>query len=164
MKKLVAFESLKEHYVADACVVWCYDDRFYKLLKAFGKQEGWKNIDLVKVAGGAKDLAVGTEASPSVMAARDFLLGQITTSIRLHGTKRVVLMTHRDCGAYGGSKSFTAAAIAGGEGVDAELVQHEAQLKAAKDFVASQISAGGSVVTIPVDAYFADFDGLYILS
>ena len=102
MELLVKFESLKEHYTADACVVWCFDDRFYKLLKAFGKQEGFAHIDLVKIAGGAKALASVESASPD----HDFVLNQIKTSARLHGTKRVILMLHRDCGAYGGSKSF----------------------------------------------------------
>jgi carbonic anhydrase len=151
MEKVVAFESQKEHYTADACVVWCFDDRFYKLLKAFGKQEGFKNIDLVKVAGGAKALAGGATPTGEPSPERDFLLNQIKTSIRLHNTKRVVLMTHRDCGAYGGSKSFADAS--------AEVAEHEAQLKAAKDFVVIEI--GGAAVGIPVDAYFADFDGLY---
>lgn len=143
MKKSLDFNSRKDHYTADACVVWCFDDRFYKLLKAFGRQEGWKNIDLVKVAGGAKALAGGP--SPD----RDFLLNQIKTSIRLHDTKRVVLMTHRDCGAYGGSKAFA--------NEEAEREQHEAQLAAAKKFVADELRD----MRIPIAAYFADFDGLY---
>ena len=137
---VIKFQSSKEHYTADACVVWCFDDRFYKLLKAFGKQENFKNIDLVKIAGGAK--ALGGEAGPD----RDFVLGQLKASIRLHGTKRVVLMLHRDCGAYGGSKNFPDA--------NAELEHHTARLKAAKDLL-------GKEVNVPVDMYFADFDGLY---
>ena len=140
----VKFESSKEHYTADACVVWCFDDRFYKLLKAFGKQERFKNIDLVKIAGGAKALA--GDASPD----RDFVLNQIKTSIRLHGTKRVVLMLHRDCGAYGGSKSFTDA--------DAEKEELAKQLRQAQDFVKSELKEAPD---FSVDAYFADFDGLY---
>ncbi len=141
MEQVVSSRSPDGHYAADACVVWCFDDRFYKLLKAFGKKEGWKNIDLVKVAGGAKALA--GDASPD----RDFVLGQIQTSVRLHGTKRTILMLHRDCGACGGSKSFANA--------DAEKEHHVSQLKTAKDFVAKEIPG------IAADAYFADFDGLY---
>lgn len=141
MEPFVKFDSQKEHYTADACVVWCFDDRFYKLLKAFGKQEQFGHIDLVKVAGGAKALA--GEASPD----RDFVLNQIGLSIRLHGTKRVVLMLHRDCGAYGGSKSFADAT--------AERTALFEQLHQAKDFVKQQLPEAS------VDAYFADFDGLY---
>jgi carbonic anhydrase len=142
---IVKFKTHAEHYTADACVVWCYDDRFYKLLKAFGKKQGFKNIDLVKIAGGAKALADGAEVS----ADRDFVINQIKTSVRLHGTKRVVLMLHRDCGAYGGSKSF--------ESSEKERAHFESQLRAARDFVKKEIPA------VPVDAHFADFDGLYLI-
>lgn len=137
----VKFDSPKEHYIANACVVWCFDDRFYKLLKAFGKQEGFGHIDLVKVAGGAKALA--GDASPD----RDFVLNQIKTSVRLHGTKRVVLMLHRDCGAYGGSKSFADA--------DAEKNELMKQLHQAQEFVRNEVSG------LAIDGFFADFDGLY---
>lgn len=138
---VVVFESPQGHYTADACVVWCFDDRFYKLLKAFGKQKGFKNIDLVKVAGGAKALAVGP--SPE----RDFVFDQVKASIRLHNTKQVSLMLHRDCGGYGGSKKF--------ESPEVERAHHEAQLAAAKHFLANEIPG------ITISAYFADFDGLY---
>ena len=65
------------------------------------------------------------------------------------GTKRIALMLHRDCGAYGGSKSFV--------DTDAELNSQKDQLSAAKNFLSSEIS------DIPVDLYFADFDGLYAI-
>jgi carbonic anhydrase len=141
----VKFDSSREHYTADACVVWCYDDRFYKLLKAFGKQEGFAHIDLVKIAGGAKALA--GEASSD----RDFVLNQIKTSTRLHGTKCVILMLHRDCGAYGGSKSFP--------GADVEKEELIKQLHQAQDLVKKELS---DVAGLVVDACFADFDGLYM--
>jgi carbonic anhydrase len=146
MEPFVKYESQKEHYTADACVVWCFDDRFYKLLKAFGKQEGFVHIDLVKIAGGAKALASMESASPD----RDFVLNQIKTSVRLHGTKRVVLMLHRDCGAYGGSKSFADA-----EAEKAELIK---QLHQAQDLVKKELRDVDGLV---VDICFADFDGLY---
>ncbi len=142
MEPFVKFASSKEHYAANACVVWCFDDRFYKLLKAFGKQEGFAHIDLVKLAGGAKALA--GEASPD----RDFVLNQIKTSVRLHGTNHVVLMLHRDCGAFGGSKSFADA--------DAEKVELSKQLSAARDFIKKELPN-----ILVIDAVFADFDGLY---
>jgi carbonic anhydrase len=140
----VVFESQKEHYTADACVVWCFDDRFYKLLKAFGKQEGFGPIDLVKIAGAAKALA--GDASP----ARDFVLNQINLSIQLHGTQRVILMLHRDCGGYGGSKNFADA------GAERDELVH--QLHQAQDFVKKELADVDGLV---VNAVFADFDGLY---
>ena len=139
MEKTISYKSSKEHYVADACVVWCFDDRFSGLLGKFSKK--FKNFDLVKVAGGAKSLT--EEASPD----RDFVLGQIKASVRLHGTKRIALMLHRDCGAYGGSKSF--------EGPEAEKESQMNRLAAAKQFLMKEVP------NVPVDIYFAEFDGLY---
>ena len=142
MEPFVRFESSKEHYAADACVVWCYDDRFYKSLKAFGKQEKFDHIDLVKIAGGAKALTGNASTD------RDFVLNQIKTSALLHGTKRVILMLHRDCGAYGGSKNFANA--------DVEKEEFGKQLSVARDFVKKEMPDISTV-----DAVFADFDGLY---
>ena len=136
------FQSSKEHYTADACVVWCFDDRFYKLLKAFGKEEGWGNIDLVKLAGGAKALAAGP--SPE----RDVVLGQIKASIRLHNTNKVILMNHCDCGAYGGSKHFA--------GREAEHEYQNDQLMTAKHFLEQELPQGFTIL-----CYLADFDGLH---
>jgi carbonic anhydrase len=140
MKKIISFRCPNGHYIADACVVWCFDDRFSGLLAKFAKKN-FKNFDLVKVAGGAKAL---TEASSPD---QDFVLSEIKKSVRLHGTKRIVLMLHRDCGAYGGSKSFA--------GSGAELEAQTANLAAAKALI--QKEAPG----IPVDVFFAEFDGLY---
>jgi hypothetical protein len=139
MEKIISFKSPGGHYIADACIVWCFDDRFSDLFRKFSKN--FKNRDLIKIAGGAKALA--GDASPD----RDFVLNQIKVSIRLHGTKRVALMLHRDCGAYGGSKSFADA--------DIEKEHFVGQLAAAKQFLLKEVPG------VPVDIYFADFDGLY---
>jgi len=139
MKKILSLRTPMEHYTAHDCVVWCFDDRFTPLLTLFSK--GLGNFDLVKVAGGAKALAGGP--SPD----RDFVMGEVKASIKLHGTKRVILMTHRDCGKYGGSKAFTSG--------DAEKSYHGAQLTAAKQFVESEVPGP------QVETYFADTDGLY---
>jgi hypothetical protein len=50
--------------------------------------------DPIKIAGGAKCLA-----SPEPESDREFVLDQIRKSMRLHETKRVILMVHSD-GAY----------------------------------------------------------------
>ena len=99
--KILSYSSPKEHYVADACIVWCFDDRFSGLLDEFVKSGGYKNHDLIKIAGGAKTLA-----SPENESDRLFVLKQARASINLHNAKRVILMCHEDCGAYGGQKAF----------------------------------------------------------
>lgn len=140
MEQEIKFESAKEHYIADACVAWCFDDRFTPLMGEFLKQ--FPHSDVVKVAGGAKALAGGP--SPE----RDFVLGQIKASIRLHATKKVVLMVHIDCGAYGGSKVF-------GNDMAQEKPHHEKELAAARAFLNKEIPDA------PASCILADFDGLY---
>jgi len=81
MNTIFSFQSNKTHYTADACIVWCFDDRFSKLLDEY-----------------IKDLA-----SPENEPARAYLLDQIAKSIKLHHTKEIILMAHSECGAYGGS-------------------------------------------------------------
>jgi len=136
----IKFQSSNEHYVADACVAWCFDDRFTPLMGEFLKQ--FSHLDVVKVAGGAKALAGGP--SPE----RDFVLGQIKASVRLHATKRIILMVHIDCGAYGGSKVFN-------NDMAQEKTHHEKELAVAVAFLNQEIS-GISILCV-----LADFDGLY---
>jgi carbonic anhydrase len=37
---------------------------------------------------------------------KEFILRQINISKQLHGIKKVILMNHTDCGAYGGRAAF----------------------------------------------------------
>ncbi|HUZ93139.1 MAG TPA: hypothetical protein VNG29_04055 [Candidatus Paceibacterota bacterium] len=137
MEKILSFESGKEHYEADAFIAWCFDDRFSPLLAELKK--GFGHSDDEKFAGGAKELA---SSDPSAH------LDQIRKSILLHKTKRVVLMVHMDCGAYGGSKKFNN--------------NHKAE----QDYLASELNAAEQNVKkefpdIEVEKVIADFDGLY---
>ncbi len=86
------------------------------------------NSDPVKIAGGAKCLA-----SPELETEREFVLEQVRKSMRLHGTRRVVLMLLSDCGAYGG--------LDGGFGGDAaaERAHHHEELRRAAENLARAI-------------------------
>src|SRR3954452_13964604 len=101
MKKVFHFENPREQYVCDAAIVWCFDNRFELGFRKYLKRIGVMYSDPIKIAGGAKCLA-----SPNKHADRDFVLDQIRQSIRLHETRRVILMVHSDCGAYGGLAAF----------------------------------------------------------
>jgi carbonic anhydrase len=89
MQSIISHTSQKDHYKADACIAWCFDNRFSGALEAFTKHRGYGTVDLVKIAGGAKEI--------------DFVIDQVGKSIKLHHTPKVVLMVHNECGAYGGS-------------------------------------------------------------
>lgn len=144
MRKVFHFDAPREKYRCDAAVVWCFDNRFDLGLKKYLKRIGIENIDPIKVAGGAKSLA-----SPDQEADREFVIGQIQKSVRLHSPKSIVLMVHSDCGAYGG--------LAGRFGNDRE---------AEAAFMETELARAAGTVrrTVPgldVLTYFVDFEGVW---
>src|SRR5271156_2396856 len=144
MKKVFHFDAPREKYHCDAAILWCFDNRFELGFRKFLKRNGVANSDPIKVAGGAKCLA-----SPEQETEREFVLEQIRKSMRLHGTRRVILMVHSDCGAYGG--------LAGGFGGDtrAEAEHHHEELRRAAESLRKAIPG------VEVDAYFMDFEGVW---
>jgi carbonic anhydrase len=143
VKKVFHFDSQTEKYRAEACVVSCFDARFELATRKFLKKRGILVADPLKIAGGAKIFA-----SPAEESARSFALGQVQTSMQLHGTDRVVLMVHSDCGAYGGLQAF-------GSDKEREAVNHESELLNAAKFLKSNVSS------IEVECYYLRFDGVW---
>jgi len=144
MKKVFHFDAPREKYHCDAAILWCFDNRFELGFRKFLKRIGVVNSDPIKIAGGAKCMA-----SPDHESDREFVLEQIRKSMRLHGTRRVILMLHSDCGAYGG--------LAGGFGGDAtaEAEHHQHELERA----AANLRA--AIPGVEVQGYFVDFDGIW---
>lgn len=93
----------------------CLDPRFWKQTVTFIREElGFENFDPYVIPSGPRVL-VKDET-------RDVFLGNIErVSIGLHHINEVVLIAHRDCGAYGGSKAFSSP--------EAERATHEEDLK-----------------------------------
>jgi hypothetical protein len=143
VEKVFHFESPRERYRCDAAIVWCFDSRFELGFRKFLKKIGVVYSDPIKVAGGAKCLA-----SPDNECDRDFVLGQIRISMRLHATRRVILMLHSDCGAYGGLENF------GGD-TDAERRHHKAELRRAA------LALHAAVPGVDIETYFVDFEGVW---
>ena len=143
MKKLYHFDAPRERYICDAAVVWCFDNRFELGFRKFLQRIGVVYWDAVKIAGGAKCLA-----SPDRESDRDFVLNQIRISMRLHQTRRVILMLHSDCGAYGGLESFAS-------NVTAERDHHCEELRKAAKVVTDAIP------DISIEGYFVDFEGVW---
>jgi hypothetical protein len=144
VKKVFYFDAPREKYHCDAAILWCFDNRFELGFRKFLKRIGVANSDPIKVAGGAKCLA-----SPEHETDREFVLEQIRKSMRLHGTSRVILMVHSDCGAYGG--------LDGGFGGDAQAEAAHHQLELARA-AAKLLEA---IPGIEVQAYFVDFEGIW---
>ena len=145
MNRVFRFQASREPYQCDAAVVWCFDHRFQPGFGEFLKKIGIVYEDPIKIAGGAKSLA-----SPEQESDREFVLEQIRKSIRLHGTKRVILKLHSDCGAYGGLKAF------GGDAA-AEARHHEQELRRAAEFLSKALPG------LQIEAYFVDFDGVWAI-
>lgn len=134
----VHFPISRDHYTSDACIVWCFDARFSALLDRFIKEQAIGHPDVVKIAGGVQGIV-----AEGLDAGRESLLGQIEKSIGLHHTKRVILMAHSECGAYGGA-------------TDQELYHNELKKGVAivREFLKMK------KLDARVEAYFADFNGL----
>ena len=143
MTKVFHFDAPRAKYHCDAAIVWCFDNRFQLGFSKYLKRLGVVNSDPIKIAGGAKCLA-----SPEQESDRGLVLEQIRKSVRLHGTRRVILMLHSDCGAYGGLASF-------GNSARAEAEHHKRELQRAAEYLQKTIPG------IEVQCYFADFEGVW---
>ena len=144
MRKVLHFDSPREWYHCDALVVGCFDNRFDTVCRKLLKRIGVTQPDPITIAGGAKALA-----SPEEEFHRAFVLDQIHKSIRLHGTDRVILTLHSDCGGYG--------RLAGrfhGD-AEAESAHYRAELDFATAFLRSAIRG------IKVESYILDFEGAW---
>jgi carbonic anhydrase len=134
MEKLFHFDSPEAHYNADACVISCIDARFALATRKFLKRIGIAMYDHIQIPGAAKLLN-----APDGSSDRDFVCRMIVVSQQLHYAKRVLLLGHNDCGAYGGASVDV---ITGDVLRAAEFIRR-------------------SDPSLAVDCYFADFDGVY---
>ena len=134
MKKILSVESPEGHYHAKSVILWCFDDRFSGVLEKFLKEHPDQHFDVIKVAGGVKQLV-----SPEHETDRDFILRQIAASIKLHGAENVGIMAHDECGAYGGKR---------------EVPFYEEELKKGEEVLKEFLHIG-------VTKMFVGFDGIY---
>ena len=113
--------------VTDAIIVHCIDFRFQKFLDSWLQQHfGYDHYDRVSLAGGVLDLA-------SVMR-------QIEISDRLHKIKKVILINHENCGAYGESSTF---------------MRHKEDLEKAENRIENSFSH------LEVEIYYLHLDGTF---
>ena len=131
-----------DHYTADAFVVRCFDNRFWGVFHKFIKAQNLKHIDLESVAGGAKIFSL-----PEREGDRDFMLRELEKSIKLHHTKKVMLFTHHDCGAYGGFEKFA-------NNAEQELTFYEEEHQKAIMAIRERFP------DIEIEAYFIDEQGI----
>jgi carbonic anhydrase len=143
MRKIFHFDSPADPYVADAAVLCCFDDRISTVVRKFLRKQNIVRCDMIVVAGGAKTLA-----SPRNDFEQDFILEQVRMSIRLHKTKRVLVMSHSDCATYGGLAQFKGDR-------EAEAIHHRGELLRAAELLTTNFA------DISVEPYFVKFDGIW---
>ena len=143
MKKIFHFDSAAEPYVADAAVLTCFDYRVNRVVRKFLKKQGIETVDMIVVAGGAKTLA-----SPRNDFEQDFILEQVRMSIRLHKTRRVLVMSHSDCATYGGLAFYNGDRVA-------EARHHAEELRRAANLVLANFPE------VQVERYLLDFEGVW---
>ncbi len=126
------------HHVPVAAI-YCLDPRFRTQHEQFiSKELGLKEFDQYVFPGGPKALVDDTM--------RNIFLGAIqNVSVNLHHIEKIILIAHRDCGAYGGSKAFTDA--------EAEKETQMKDLKTARNILMEKFPA------INVKLFYAEIIG-----
>lgn len=118
-------------------VISCIDYRFQEPLREFLNQSFKGNFDLVCLAGSARVLCSANQNE------KDLLLNQVKLAHSLHEIKRVFLINHQNCGAYGPELSH---------GTPKEKEKHSDDLRLAKDIVSQHFP------NLEVQTYFTEFD------
>lgn len=111
--------KFKDIHQCDAVVLTCIDFRFWRETLEFVEGElGIKTFDFPSLPGSAKTVN-------ECMNKGDLAFKCISVPCELHHAKKIVIVNHEDCGAYGGSSKF--------ETREEEQLFHEGELKKAKD-------------------------------
>lgn len=120
-------------HTAEAIVITCIDFRFQEYINNWISENFKpKTFDRVAFAGGVKNL--------------DIIMGQIEIAHRLHHIKKVVLVNHEDCGAYG-QENFPDS--------QAEHKKHEKDLKEAG------LRVKKTYPNLEVESYYLYLDGAF---
>ena len=117
------------NHIAEAIIVTCIDFRLQEAInKWISENLPPKTFDRVAFAGGIKNI--------------ETILGQIDISVRLHQIKKVILVNHEDCGAYGEAGTYE---------------KHVEDLKTAKEKVKTVYP------NLEIETYYLHLDGNFKL-
>jgi carbonic anhydrase len=111
--------KFKDVHHCEAVVLTCIDFRFWKETVQFVENElEIKTFDFPSLPGSAKAINESNDET--------FVFGCISVPVELHHAKKIVIINHQDCGAYGGSAKWS-----GDEKAEQEF--HGQELKKAKE-------------------------------
>lgn len=110
----------KNIHSCEAVVLTCVDFRFWKeTLEFIDKEAGIKCFDFPSLPGSAKAINDCLDDDETSMKC-------ITVPCDLHHVKKIIIVNHADCGAYGGSAKFNG-------DIEAEQEFHEQELRKARE-------------------------------
>jgi carbonic anhydrase len=109
----------------ETLVIACVDFRFRKHMCELLSYAGYRDFDILTLPGAAK--------SVSDPVYRESLFQAIETVVRVHETRKIVIVDHMDCAACGGSEAF--------DNAEAEEAFHARQLNAAHETLKSRFSS-----------------------
>jgi len=116
--------NYKNVHACEAVVLSCIDFRFWQETVKFVEEElGIKSFDFPSLPGAAKAI--------NECADEDIATKCLQVPCDLHHVKKIVIINHADCGAYGGSVKFNG-------DTEAEQKFHEEELKKAKAKIQAQ--------------------------
>jgi carbonic anhydrase len=122
-------------HTCSTVLIKCMDFRLTRDVYAWLEKKGLVNdCDMISVAGAAKDIVENSQG---------YVCSLIKLSIELHRIKKVILMQHMDCGAYGGSTAFQNKAE--------EIAKHKAEVNKAREIIAGQYPK------IEIESYLVSF-------
>lgn len=99
-------------------VIHCMDFRLGSAIRnELDKRGILDDCDIVALAGAGRPIIKKDDQ----IAWHDTALSHIDLSKRLHGIKKLVIMHHTDCGAYGGHAAF--------ESLEAEIAQYKSDME-----------------------------------
>ena len=125
MNYIIPNDNLHQHECPLA-VIKCVDWRFRQSDQEFiEKGLGFAHFDLYAWPGSGKEIINGNGFK------KTFVDKIVQVSKNLHQIKKILLLWHHDCGAYGGFKAFASAG--------AEEEQYQKDLRAAKDMLAAEL-------------------------
>lgn len=142
-------KKLLEQHEVGTVVVSCMDFRFRRrLLDAMMKDLGVDECDEIKLAGGAKNIA-----SPNKSGRFESVLDDLMLAVKKHGARRIVLLTHQNCGKYvEANYVFT--------DPDTERIFHERELRLAGDILFRHLAGDHTDVEIILGYMWVDKDDM----
>ena len=82
---------------AKAVAVLCMDFRFQDKIQTWLKEHGYLGgTDEISIAGASRDLV-----KPMEPWHKDYLILQLSLSVKLHDPDEILIFDHQDCGGYG---------------------------------------------------------------